>query len=172
MPTDDFGVSHRASPGLLIEKYGPLVLSILGTMGVLLWRDAITANVSRQEIDVDDLYSSVLNWASIQIGFAFAVYGFVIGKSEGFVEAVRDTAAMGRFISYVKRANVGGFLLTATSIPLAVISPEPKTPDSLVFWVVTCWFGLFLWTFFAFLRIAYNFGHLSSVRDQKPFHGA
>ena len=160
------------SAGLLLEQYGPLIFSAIGGAMVVLWRDEITHLVNSKQLDINNLYSAVLNWASIQIGFAFAVYGFVVGKTQGFVEAVRDTIAMRRFLSYVKRANVGGFVLTATSIPLAVVAPSPDDSQSSIFWLVTIWFCLFLWTFFAFLRIAYNFGHLTSVRDQAPFHGA
>jgi hypothetical protein len=155
-----------------MEKFGPLVLSVLGAGCVAFWSDDITASVASKELEVENLYAAVLSWASIQIGFAFAVYGFVVGKTQGFIEEARDTIAMARFLGYVKRANIGGFLLTAFSLPLAAISPSPKDPSFVIFWVITLWFCLFLWTFFAFLRVAYNFGHLTSVRDAKPFYGA
>jgi hypothetical protein len=164
--------SERPSVELLLEKYAPLLLSVSGGVSIFYFRDDVAQLVGNKTLNMGNLYSAVLSWASIQIGFAFAVYGFVVGKTQGFVEAARDTHAMRRFISYVKRANIGGFVLTAVSIPLSATSPAPSDPASGSFWIVAGWFSLFIWTFFALMRVAYNFGHLSSVRDQKPFFGA
>lgn len=79
---------------------------------------------------------------------------------------------MRRFLVYVKRANLGGFTLTFASLPLAVLSPSPSNKYSIEFYLIAAWFALFVWTFLAFLRIAFNFGHLSGVRDRPEFHGA
>ena len=157
---------------LILERYGPLAASIIGGMIVFLFKDDICAKIADKIFQVNNLYFAVLSWSSIQVGFAFAVYGFMIGKSQGFVDAVRDTDAMQWMMIYVKRANIGGFLLAFLSLPLAVTCPAPTDADSLVFVFILLWFCLFLWTFFAFLRMAFNFGHLTGVRDRPPFHGA
>ena len=127
---------QRPSLGLLTERYGPLAASLAGALCVAFFRTEICSQIALKEIDVGNLYSAVLSWASIQIGFAFAVYGFVVGKTQGFVDAARDTLAMRRFLSYVKRANVGGFLLTTISLPLAVVAPTPADSSSTTFWIV------------------------------------
>ena len=157
---------------LLIERYGPSALALLAAIVIGFYRGDIAGHVSDNSLHMSNIYAAVLSWASIQIGFAFGVYGFVVGKTQGFVEAARDTLAMSRFLRYVKRANIGGFILTAGSLPLVALSPSPNRTDSMLFWVIAAWFCLFVWTFFALLRVAYNFGHLSSVRDQPQFHGA
>jgi hypothetical protein len=164
--------SETPSWGLLIEKYSPLLLSTVTGLTLIIFRDQICLRIASTEINVNNLYAAVLSWASIQIGFAFGVYGFVLGKTQGFIEAARRTQAMSNFMLYVRRANVGGFLLTVISLPLAVLAPRPTEVYSTSFWVVAVWFCLFVWTFFAFLRIAFIFGHLTSVPDQEKFYGA
>jgi hypothetical protein len=171
MSTVDAG-QQRARWDLQLERYAPLALTALAGGVIALFGPQICDRLASGRVDVDNLYAAVLSWASIQIGFAFGVYGFVLGKTQGFIEAARDTTAMASFLRYVKRANVGGFVLTACSLPLAVIAPTPGDAYSPTFWVVTSWFCLFVWTFFAFLRIAFIFGQVTSVRDEEPFHGA
>lgn len=160
------------STSLYIEQYAPLAVSIVSFFALISFQDQLCAMIVAKQLQMSNVYSAVLSWASIQVGFAFAVYGFVVGKTQGFVEAARETVAMRRFLSYVKRANIGGFLLTATSLPLTALSPSPEKAGSIMFWGIAAWVCLFIWTFSAFLRIAYIFGHLSSVRDQAPRFGA
>jgi len=117
------------------------------------------------------LYSAIFGWSAIQTGFAFGVYGFVIGKGDGFIAALKNTIAMSRFIVYIRRANISGFLLTLTSIPLIIVEPKVGVPMSTSYLVVALWFALFVWSFLSFLRLAYNFGQIASVKD-KNFHGA
>lgn len=162
----------RPSLGLVVERFGPIILSAMTVLAIILFRHEIADHIRMNDLNMENLYAAVLGWASIQIGFAFAVYGFVIGKTQGFIAAARGTRAMNRFLRYVKRANIGGFALTTVSLPLAAVSPQPQSAQAPSFWIVTVWFSLFVWTFFAFLRIAYSFGHLSAVRDEQPFHGA
>lgn len=162
----------RSQPvALFAERYGPLILGFVAISLVGFSRSAILIKFSSHAWATSDLYSAVFNWSAIQTGFAFAVYGFVAGKSDGFVDALKETFAMRRFLRYVKAANVGGFLLTITSIPLTITNPSPSQ-SGLVFWIIAFWLGLFVWTFFAFLRVAFNFGRLANVRDREPFYGA
>lgn len=157
---------------LFFEQFGPLLAAAGTVVLIVVNKDIILAKLVAGAWQTSNLYSAVFNWSAIQTGFAFGVYGFVAGKSEGFIEALRDTFAMRRFMRYVRNANIGGFLLTVASIPLTITNPSPATDGALAFWIVTFWFGLFVWTFFAFLRIAFNFGRLANVRDREPFYGA
>ncbi len=161
------------SLGLLVEQFAPLVLSAGFAVVIYFFAPSI---IEKFEIEngwqVSSLYGAVFNWSAIQTGFAFGVYGFVVGKNDGFVQEIREKLAMRRFLGYVKRANIGGFALTVTSLPLTITNPALSDHKSLLFLIVLGWFSLFLWTFLAFLRVAYGFGKLSSVRDQPDFYGA
>ena len=141
---------------ILLYVKGPTIASNFGANG---------------DWQASSLYGAVFNWSAIQTGFAFGVYGFVVGKNSGFIKEIRDVKPMKRFLGYVKRANVGGFLLTIASLPLTITNP-PVSGSGPLFAAIVAWFGLFVWTFAAFLRVAYGFGHLSSVRDKPEFYGA
>jgi hypothetical protein len=154
------------------EKAGPICLTIISGFAIYLFDAQIAEAISSKTIKMEALYGAVLSWASVQIGFAFAVYGFVLAKKDGFIQEIRETMTMSRFLGYVKHANIGGFLLTIASIPITALSPQPTDPQSLEFWIVVIWFLLFLWTFFALIRVAVNFGYLTAIPDQKPFYGA
>ena len=157
---------------LFLESWGPFLIGV-ATFGLLLYlRGTVVEQFAQQEWKTEGLYGAVFNWAAIQTGFAFGVYGFVAGKSGGFIEAARGTIAMDRFMRYVKAANVLGFVLTVFSIPLLVVNPDLKAPSAAVYAIVGAWFSLFVWAFVTFLRIAYTFGHISSVKDAKPFFPA
>ena len=165
-------IPKRSGLWLGVERYGPLGFSLAAMVGIYLNATPIVTSIEASKWQVANLYTAVFSWAAIQTGFAFGVYGFVVGRSEGFIPEIRNTIAMRRFLGYVKRANVGGFLLTIVSLPLTIFSPNPAPQGSAQFFLVLLWFGLFLWTLLAFLRIAYSFGHLSSIRDQPAFYGA
>lgn len=117
--------------------------------------------------NASNLYSAVFGWAAIQTGFAFGVYGFIAGRRDGFVGALQGTIAMVRFVTYVKRAVVAGFILTFFSLPLIIAAPSLDAPFSWSFLVAVCWFSIFVWAFCAFLRLAYNFGRIARVKDNR-----
>lgn len=169
-------MAEQAKPkslGLLIEQHGPLTIAAVCAVVIYILAPSIVEKFKPSGgWQVASLYGAVFNWSAIQTGFAFGVYGFVVGKNDGFVQEIREKLAMRRFLKYVRRANVGGFILTVASLPLAITNPAISNPRSLLFLVIVAWFCLFLWTFFAFLRVAYGFGKLSSVRDQPEFYGA
>jgi hypothetical protein len=165
-------IPQRSGFGLAVERYGPLAFALATMVAIYLNSTSILEQFVTDKWQTSNLYSAIFNWSAIQTGFAFGVYGFVAGRSEGFIEAIRETVAMKRFLGYVKRANIGGFVLTIMSLPLTITNPAPGPVDSWQFYGVLGWFGLFVWTFVAFFRIAYSFGHLSSVRDQPAFYGA
>lgn len=148
-----------------------MCIALASLAGLLLASDPIAAKFAKEDWNSDGLYEAIFGWSAIQTGFAFGVYGFVLGKGDGFIAALKQTAAMGRFIGYIKRANYSGFALTFVSIPLIVFDPAIESPYSIEYAVVAAWFSLFLWSFLAFLRLAYNFGKIASVPDKK-FLGA
>ena len=167
------GVKRRKSLGLLVEQYAPLVLSTGTAIAIYLLGPTIIVKFGSPDgWQISSLYGAIFNWSAVQTGFAFGVYGFVVGKNDGFVQEIRDKLAMHRFLGYVRRANIGGFTLTVISLPLTIANPALSDLQSPVFFIVLGWFCLFIWTFLAFLRVAYGFGKLSSVRDQPAFYGA
>jgi hypothetical protein len=169
----DDPLPKRKGIALGIERFAPLALAAT-SVALLYWFSAeVVAKFEPEDgWQAENLYAAVFNWSAIQTGFVFGVYGFVVGKSDGFIREVRETIAMRRFLGYAQRANIGGFLLTIWSLPLTVVNPPVSDENHAVFVSLLIWFGLFVWTFLAFLRIAYSFGHLSSVRDRSEFFGA
>ena len=108
-------------------------MGALSFAALLYWRSEIVSQFTNHGWKAEGLYGAVFNWAAIQTGFAFGVYGFVAGKTGGFIDAVRGTVAMSRFLRYVKAANTLGFVLTVLSIPLLVINPDLKAATTLIY---------------------------------------
>lgn len=161
----------KHSFSLLFEQWSPLVLALLGGLLLFAFSDRISEEFTSGRWKSHGLYGAIFGWAAIQTGFAFAVYGFVVGKSDGFIAALRGTRAMRLFIGYIKRAIYSGFILTFATIPLIVTEPDLTSGDSWGYRAVAIWFAVFLWSFLAFLRLAFNFGKIVSVPD-KHFNGA
>lgn len=151
---------------LILEEYSPLILMAFCLCIIMLYAENISENF-RNGWKISGLYSAVFNWSAVQTGFSFGVYGFIAGRNDGFIEKVRNTKAMERFISYIKRANLVGFALTIASIPMTIIEPKLDIPFSLSYFLVSVWFLVFIWSFAAFLRLAYNFGIIVSVKSNK-----
>ena len=116
------------------------------------------------KISLSGLYAAIFDWSAIQTGFLFAVYGFIAGKKDGFVEAIANTPAMSFFNSSLKKAIIVGFLLTIISMPLIVV---PLSVDGFNIWyfLLCAWFCLFIWAFLLFCRVAYTFGVIVQVPD-------
>jgi hypothetical protein len=167
MPTDrNAGHSPRKSIALRAEELGPFLGGVLVFVALVYYSNYISSKFEAVDgWQSSSLYSAIFDWSAIQTGFAFGVYGFVIGKTDGFVQKIKETKAMRRFISYIRKANITGFLLTLTSIPLIVIDPKITSSNYLVYITVCLWFCVFVWSFMSFLRLAYNFGKLASVKD-------
>jgi hypothetical protein len=120
----------------------------------------LLALLAADKLSVGNLFSAVFGWASIQTGCVFAIYGFIAGKTDGFIIEIRNTRSMRRFNSFIMRAIVSGFVLTLTSMPLIAWKFTVTTDDKLLFAVFATWFALFVWAFFSFARVAYIFGLL------------
>ncbi len=155
----------------LVEKWSPLAMFFVAFFVLIYFADPIATSFATGDLKSEGLYSAIFGWSAIQTGFSFGVYGFVAGRNTKFIQAIENTVAIRIFIKYIKKANYSGFMLTFSSIPLIVINPELNQPNTKSYIFVALWFSLFVWSFLAFLRIAYNFGKIVGIRD-KPFLGA
>jgi hypothetical protein len=151
---------------IFIERFAPLILSVASLLAVFFLRSDIAIHFASNDWKSSDLYTAVFGWASIQTGFVFGIYGFVASKTDGFIKVVSEDRSFQRFTRYIKRANLAGFLLTFFTLPMIVGSPELKDPNSVAFFVTTAWFAVFVWTFCAFLRVAFIFGKVVAVPDR------
>lgn len=162
---------ERKSAILLLEGWLPFVAAVGTFIALFYWRVKIASYFGVGGWNLENLFAAVFDWASIQTGFLFGVYGFVVANSDGFIERVRGTMAMRRFTSYTFRATSLGFALTVASMPLIIISPKITDSSSYWFLVVILWFAAFIWAFLAFLRVAYIFGLIARVK-RNEFIGA
>jgi len=159
------------SLALIIEQFGPTISAAIVLALIVYFQSDIVTRFATQAWSSEGLYGAVFGWSAIQTGFAFGVYGLVAGRSDGFIGALQGTITMERFVGYIKRANIAGFTLTFSSIPLIILTPKITIPWSISSILISFWFCLFIWALCSFLRLAYNFGRMSSVKD-RTFHGA
>lgn len=147
------------------EAYGPAIAG-LGTLALLaLNQTPLLALMASDRLSVGNLFSAIFGWASIQTGCVFAIYGFVAGKTDGFIVEIRNTRSMRRFNSFIRRAIVSGFVLTLSSMPLIAWKFTITTDDRLLYLVFAGWFSVFVWAFCSFARVAYIFGLLIRFDD-------
>lgn len=151
---------------IVIERFAPATFCALSLAAIFLWRSEIAGHFQSDDWKSSDLYTAIFGWASIQTGFVFGIYGFVASKDDGFIKQVSGDRSFARFVGYIKRANLAGFLLTFFTLPMIITSPELKDPNSTAFLVTMIWFGVFVWTFCAFLRVAFIFGRIVAVPDR------
>lgn len=150
----------------VIEKYGPILAAAMSVAALFYFREKLTAASLNSDIDFSNLYSAVFDWSAIQTGFLFGIFGYVGGKTTGFIAEIRNTDEMASFVRYMKVAIALGFTLTFFSVPLIVASF--KMHGSTLALVIFCiWAFLSVWGFFAFARVAYLFGLLIRPRDQQ-----
>ncbi|WP_149738597.1 hypothetical protein [Rhizobium sp. RU20A] len=155
----------------IIEKFGPISLAALSCLLLYYFRsDLIQLSVS-EDINVSNIYSSVFDWSSIQTGFLFAIFGFIAGKTDGFINRIKDTPEMKIFLKYTKHALLLGFAITFASIPMTVTSFDIAKGASWKFHFFAAWSFLSVWGFFSFLRVAYIFGAIIKVKDDKRVVG-
>jgi hypothetical protein len=157
--------SSNYSVGGVIELCGPAICGVVGLSALLYFKSDIMRMSATDKISVTNLYNAVFGWAAIQTGCLFAMYGFVAGKSDGFIGLVRHTRAMQTYVTYLRRATYIGFLLTLISIPLIVTNYKITLDSHLLFYIVAVWFSLFLWAFCSFGRVAYIFGILVKIKE-------
>lgn len=153
--------------GRLFERFAPLVLGFITFAIIYFWRVEIAANFEPNRWKAESLYGAVFNWASVQSGFVFGIYGFIVSKRDGFIGEIAHTHTFGELTRYARRAYLTGFALTFASLPLTVAQPAINNPASDAFFIAAIWFAAFIWTFCAFLRVAFIFGALVAVPDRR-----
>lgn len=154
-----------------IERYGPLSIAAVSAFLLLCFNHKMVSLAASGMIDVSSLYSAMFDWSSIQTGFLFGVFGFVSGKSTGFMAEVAKTAAMTDFNRYTRTAILLGFFLTFFSIPLIVADFDFKNGVQWKYWLFVAWVTLAIWSFFSFARVAYVFGVMLKVGDRTRIVG-
>ncbi len=149
------------------EKFAPLGAGLTALALLYYFREPIATKFSPNGWQASNLYGAVFDWASIQSGFVFAIYGFIVTKKDGFVGAIAPGRSHTQFISFTRRACFGGFALTFFSLPLLVISPEIATLSKALYLLIAVWFAFFVWAFCAFLRVAFSFGIMVATPDRE-----
>ncbi|NEK53226.1 hypothetical protein GUK36_27785 [Rhizobium leguminosarum] len=155
----------------LVERYGPFVAALFATLLIYYFKTDLVSAAAEKKVDFANLYSSVFNWSSIQTGFVFGIFGYVAGKSGGFIEAIKNTPEMSLFLTYTKRAIYLGFALTFFCIFLTVMSFNIGVGAPWKFHIFAAFSFLSLWGFLAFLRVAYIFGDILRVKDKTRVPG-
>lgn len=153
--------------GRLFERFAPLALGFAAFVVIYFLRSEIATNFEPNRWKVESLYSAVFNWASVQSGFVFGIYGFIVSKRDGFIGEIAHTHTFTQLTRYARRAYLTGFALTFASLPLTVAQPAISDPASNAFLIASIWFAAFIWTFCAFLRVAFIFGALVAVPDKR-----
>lgn len=151
-----------------IERFAPIGAGVVSLVLIYFFRSDISAQFVEGGWKVDGLYNAVFNWASIQSGFVFGVYGFIASKRDGFVGELAKGRSFDTLLTYSRRAYMTGFGLTFVSLPVMIVEPTISQSTSQSFWIIAIWFSLFCWTFCAFLRVAFLFGMVAATPDRKP----
>lgn len=149
------------------EKWLPSATALICAVYCIQYKKQITWLFIPGKWDPSNLYSAIFNWSSIQSGFIFAVYGFVVTKRDGFVGKILSGLSFDRFLSFAKRSCFGGFALTIASLPLLVANPSITYVNEPIYTIQVLWFSLFVWAFFSFLRVAFTFGVIVGTPDRK-----
>lgn len=148
------------------ERFAPVAFAVVSLILIIVFHDSIVAKFKPDGWQSSNLYSAVFNWASIQSGFVFGVYGFIATKRDGFAGEMAKAPSFDLFLKYARRAYLTGFALTFVSLPIMVANPNLATASPREFSIVAIWFAVFVWTFCAFLRVAFIFGIISATPDR------
>ena len=132
----------------------------------VIFRIEISAKFAESTWQSGNLYSAVFGWSSIQSGFAFAAYGFIATKRDGFAGVLVGGQTYERFLQFTRRACFGGFILAVVSLPFVVVAPSVRIDSPFAYGAISVWFAYFVWAFFAFLRVAFTFGKIIATPDR------
>lgn len=149
-----------------IEKYAPSVAFVCAACVLFVFSDDVSDKFRSGGWRIDALYSAIFNWSAIQSGFVFGMYGFVVSKRDGFSAIISKSGIFQEFLTYIRRAYIFGFSLTFSSLPLMVIEPSVDPNETASYFLISAWFCLFIWTFLAFLRVAFIFGVIAATPDK------
>lgn len=74
-----------------IVRFSPTVLAIATFILLWIFASKIATFLTPFTVDWANLYAAVFDWAAIQTGFLFGVYGFVMGSPSAFMKAIQET---------------------------------------------------------------------------------
>jgi hypothetical protein len=136
-----------------------------GVAGLLLWSwPYISARFSTPSgWSSSGLYSAVFSWTSIQIGFLFAVYTFVVPRTEPLFKAVSGTGAFESFKRYMLLSTYLTLLCALGAFILMVTNPVPNAAP-LVRFPLIGWMTFTAYTLFRFLKVIRSFRGLERTR--------
>ena len=147
----------------------PFLLSILAFVLLCIYADDMFGEDNT--IEWSNLYAAIFDWAAIQTGFLFGVYGFVVGSPKGFINAIRGTKPFRFFTTGIITSLCVGFALTIISLPLLVFSPDPINSSKLVTLLIYLWFSLFIFALITFFRAAYLFAYMTRQKAPDTIRG-
>lgn len=136
---------------------------------LIYYRVSVSQQFDENKWDPSNLYGAVFDWSSIQSAFIFAIYGFIVTKKDGFAGAIVGGQTYERFLSFTRRACLGGFVLTIVTLPLVIASPAVSGASRIEYYSIALWFSFFVWAFGAFMRVAFSFGIIVATPD-RPEH--
>lgn len=147
-------------------RFLPHVVGLLILALLIFFQGGVSAYLmnANSPVEMQNVFAAVFDWASIQTGFLFAVYGFVAGRADGFIGAIRKTQAMEKFRRLLKGTIFAGFGLTLFSMVFLIYPLKPS--PGWEYYVLSTWFAGFCWSFFLFCVVAYRFGIIINVPDQ------
>lgn len=146
-------------------------MAVLSIGAFYFFRDTLVCLSRQNVISLTNLYSAVFSWSSIQTGFLFSIFGFVASKGDGFIGKIQSTSALRQFIIYTRGSIHIGFLLTFYSIPMSVLDIKLDKVGEVGTAVTALWWGLSIWAFFSFIRVAYMFGIILRPADKTLIPG-
>lgn len=159
---------------MALSNFAALVRRRLGEIGAivtfgvcLLYRAELSAQFASGAWNISNFYTAVFVLCVFQTGFLFGVYTYIVGKSAGFVAAIRETSAytdMVRFLQWMFYLVLG---LTVLSLPLVVVAPMPTAKIQFETIVFAFWSALLVYTFLNFVRIIRAFAAIEKVRRNK-----
>lgn len=139
-----------------MERFGPLIFSVLSGVAFWFYADAIFSTSVNQDWDLSALYAAVFDTASIVCAFLFSFLVFIKTTENKVLSAFRENRFYSIMIKHFIAALISSFFLTIATIPLIIASPTPLE-KSFTFYVVMLWFSLFTFVVCATFRSGYQF---------------
>ncbi|MGU3496301.1 hypothetical protein ACLBXM_19855 [Xanthobacteraceae bacterium A53D] len=146
------------------ERWAPLFAGSIALSLTLLLREAAVNFIAEYKISISQLITGIFGWASVMTGYIFGVYGIIIGKSDGFVQKIKETKSMSRFLGFVSTCLFLGILLTLLGIPLLVVDMSSGNITKFSYIASSIYFGIFVWSLAACFRVAIIFYTIMRVK--------
>lgn len=136
------------------ENSYPLALGLGATVAWMFVGYKMACYASANSWHFDQIYVSFFGFASITTGFLATFYGTIQSMSGGFIQRIRGTRILTRFLFLTKRAIIMGFVGCVSTVPMLIIQPLPTEKYSLSSFVVAVWLGISVWAIAGFWRVA------------------